>query len=93
MKALILIAALALASCAGDAETRATVALSQACNVYATALTDLAALRARNALTPDQVATVDAVRSVVTPICTKPQTDVRSALASVEQAMLRMPKP
>lgn len=82
-------ALLALGACAG---TNYSVALSQACTVYATALTDLAVLRAQNRLSADQVAKVEAVRSVATPLCTSPQSDPRSALAAVEKAMLNMPK-
>ena len=84
----LLAALLALGACA----TNYSVALSQACTVYATALTDLAALRAQNRLSADQVAKVELVRSVATPLCTSPQSDPRSALAAVEKAMLDMPR-
>ena len=97
IRCLALAAVLAVAGCVvppSDAppERNYILALSQACNVYAAALTDLAALRAQGRLSVGEIAAVDSVRAVASPLCIGEPRDARAAMLAVEQAMLRMPK-
>lgn len=62
-------AALALAACAGDPQTRATAGLAVACDTYAAALEQLTPLRAAGKLSAETVARVDAANRQVRPLC------------------------
>ena len=87
-RAAALAVVLLLAACASDPQVRVIQSISAACAGYATALTDLAAYRAAGRLSEAQVAAVDRVRTVVTPLCTTDPADPQSALASIEQQLL-----
>ena len=56
-----------LAGCAGDAQTRATVALAAACESYATALDQLTPRKATMKLT--DIRKIAVMNEIVAPIC------------------------
>lgn len=70
--------ALILTGCAGTPETRATNALGIACDAYASALLQLAAVKQK--MSERQIGQVDGVNKVIDPICS-PGSEVKPAEA------------
>jgi outer membrane murein-binding lipoprotein Lpp len=88
MKALILIGCVFLAGCAGNAKTRAITSFAIACDSYSSSLKTLSSLRKARLLSPSQVAKVEAIRTVTTPVCmTKNPIDPLALLNKVEQGV------
>lgn len=89
--AVVLAVGLMLAACAGTLQTRATNALAVACDTYATALAQLAPLRAADALTADQVTRVDATNAAVDPLCSSGSAiDPSAAVGTVQSAIITL---
>lgn len=88
MKALIIVAALALSACAGNLQTRSTAALAIACDTYASVLDQLTPHRAAGKLSPETVKRVSAANVSVAPACAKGSViDPAEAIAIVERAI------
>lgn len=86
--AVILAVGLVIVACAGTPATRATNALAVSCDTYATALAQLAPLRAADALTAAQVTRVDATNAAVDPLCSSGSViDPSAAVGTVQSAI------
>ena len=69
IRALPLLALLALAGCAGSAETRSEVALGIACDNFAAVLERAAIRRKAGELPPQAVSSITSIRDRVKPFC------------------------
>lgn len=88
MKALALIAALALGACAGNLQTRGTVSLAIACDTYATVLDQITPHRAAGKLSAATVKRVSDANARVAPACDKGSIiEPAEAIATVERAI------
>lgn len=87
MRYIALIAALLLTACAAGPQAQEK-GIVTACNAYASALTTAATLRANDQLTESQVATVNSVVTVVSPVCNADSLpSTQEALAKVQSGV------
>lgn len=88
MKALAIVAALALSACAGNLQTRSTVSLAIACDTYASVLDQLTPMRREGKLSPEVVKRVSDANARVAPACDKGSVlDPAYAIDIVERAI------
>ena len=84
---------LALVACAADPAVRQVQTLAVTCEAYASALRSLAAYYRAGQLSGQQVATVNGIVTVVSPICRADPaslTDLSGALAAIEAQVLEI---
>lgn len=88
MIAIWLAIGLLLASCAGDAQTRATSSLAVGCETGATLLGQLAARRTKGELAPDLIKKVNSAKGVLDHVCMPDSPfDPASVTAAVQNAI------
>lgn len=80
---------LAMAACVTPAPVTPQGAVLQSCSVYGRSLSTLAAARYQGKLNADQIASVDALNTVVIPVCTSttPPADAQATLDSANRAL------